>query len=59
VTITNTSGSGHNITVDDPNGKEIASVEMPPKAMVSVQVDSRPLATTTFSANIPPTPASV
>ncbi len=38
VTITNTSGTGHNITVDDPKGKVITSVEIPPNATVNAQI---------------------
>ncbi len=38
LTITNTSGTGHNITVKDPSGKVIASAEIPPNATITTQV---------------------
>ncbi len=39
LTITNTGGTGHNITVDDPAGKVIASVEIPPNATITTEVN--------------------
>jgi len=38
LTIANASGTAHNITVDDPKGKVIDSMEIPPNATVTTQV---------------------
>jgi len=38
LTITNTGGSSHNITVNDPSGKVIDSAEIPPNGTVTTQV---------------------
>jgi uncharacterized cupredoxin-like copper-binding protein len=38
LTITNTGGTAHNITVNDPQGKVIDTVEIPPNATVTTQV---------------------
>jgi len=38
LTITNTGGTAHNITVNDPAGKVIDSVEIPPNATVTTQI---------------------
>jgi plastocyanin len=38
LTITNTSGTAHNVTVNDPMGKAIDSVEIPPNATLTTQV---------------------
>ncbi len=38
LTITNVSGSGHNIVVNDPSGKQIAIADLPPKGVATVQV---------------------
>jgi uncharacterized cupredoxin-like copper-binding protein len=39
LTITNTGGTRHNITVNDPKGKVIDSVEIPPNATLTTQVN--------------------
>ncbi len=38
LTITNTGGTGHNITINDPAGKVIDSAEIPPNGTITTQV---------------------
>ncbi len=38
LTITNTGGTSHNITIDDPGGKVIDSAAIPPRATITTHV---------------------
>ncbi len=51
--ITNTSGAGHNITVNDPKGKVIDSVEIAPNATVSTSVTFPAPGDYSFTCNHP------